>query len=95
VTRTPPPSLTAAPLPRLLALAILLLLAIFPARAVLADNRVRILFDDASDTYRPNTRIPNPPTDGCRPAVDDADDNGCVTQGEADDDGWDDEVPPP
>ncbi len=82
-----------APLPGLLGLAILLLLAIFPARAVLADNRVRVLFDDINDTYRPLTRSPNPPTDGCRPAVDDTDDNGCVTEGEADDDG-DPEEPP-
>jgi hypothetical protein len=95
VTRTRPPSLTAAPLPRLLAVVILLLLAIFPARAVLADNRVRVLFDDIRDAYRPVTRSLNPPTDGCRPAVDDTDDNGCVTQGEADDEGQNDEVPPP
>jgi hypothetical protein len=94
VTHARPRSLTAAPLPGL-ALAILLLLAIFPARAVLADNRVRILFDDINDTYRPLTRSPNPPTDGCRPAVDDTDDNGCVTEGEADDDGQDQEEPPP
>ena len=92
MTRSRPRSLTAAPLPRL-ALAILLLLAIFAAPAVLADNRVRVLFDDVNDEYRPLTRSPNPPTDGCRPAVDDTDDNGCVTEGEADDDG--EEEPPP
>jgi hypothetical protein len=73
--------------PRFFAVALALLLSIFPAREVLADNRVRILFDDVNNTYRPRTNVPNPPTDGCRPAVDDSDDNGCVTEGGEDEDG--------
>jgi hypothetical protein len=60
----------------------------FPARAARADNHVRILFDDVEDAYKPVTTQPNPPQDGCRPAVDDTDDNGCVTEaaGATDDD---------
>jgi hypothetical protein len=82
-------------LPRFFAVALLLLLSIFPAREVLADNRVRILFDDINDTYRPRTNLPNPPTDGCRPSVDDSDDNGCVTEGGEDEDGDNDPPGPP
>jgi hypothetical protein len=74
---------------RLRCLAIALLLSVVPARPVFAENRVRVLFDDIGDVYRPVTTTPSPPTDGCRPALDDSDDNGCVTQGEADDDGPD------
>jgi len=74
---------------RAAALALLLGLCFFPARAVRADARVRVLFDDINDSYDPAVRQPNPPTDGCRPAVDDSDDNGCVTEaaGSVDDDG--------
>jgi hypothetical protein len=50
--------------------------------AARADNVVRILFDDIEKRYRPLTNSPSPPTDGCRPAADDSDDNGCVTEGE-------------
>jgi hypothetical protein len=82
-------------LPQVLAVATLLLLAIFAAGSAFADNRVRILFDDVNDTYRPLTKNPNPPKDGCRPAVDDSDDNGCVTEAEADDDGQQDDPPAP
>ena len=64
---------------RVAAFALLLGLCLFAAGAVWADNQVRVLFDDVEDTYTPSTTQPNPPTDGCRPAVDDSDDNGCVT----------------
>jgi hypothetical protein len=82
-------------LPRVLAFATLVMLAIFPPRTAFADNRVRVLFDDVDDTYRPLTKNPNPPKDGCRPAVDDSDDNGCVTEAEADDDGQQGDPPAP
>jgi hypothetical protein len=82
-------------LPRLLAFTTLVMLAIFPPRSAFADNRVRVLFDDVNDTYRPVTTNPNPPKDGCRPAVDDSDDNGCVTEAEADDDGQHEDPPDP
>lgn len=74
-------------IPRVLALALLLGVCLCPARDVRADNRVRILFDDIEDAYTPLTTEPSPPTDGCRPAVDDNDDDGCVTEaaGAADD----------
>jgi hypothetical protein len=72
--------------------AVTLALLLFPAREVLADNRVRILFDDINDTYWPRTNLPNPPTDGCRPSVDDSDDNGCYTEGGEDEDG---DIDPP
>jgi hypothetical protein len=62
-----------------------------PARA---DNRVRILFDDTENTYRPRTSSPDQPTDGCRPAVDDSDDNGCVTEAAGTDDDTSDEGAP-
>jgi hypothetical protein len=60
--------------------------------AARAENRVRILFDDIEKSYRPLTKLPNPPTDGCRPAVDDSDDNGCVTEGQDLEDDSDDGV---
>jgi hypothetical protein len=63
---------------RLIAFLMLLLLTL----AAQAENRVRILFDDTNNSYRPRTHTASPPTDGCRPAVDDSDDNGCVTEGE-------------
>jgi len=78
---------------RVAAFAVLLGLCIFAAGAVLADNQVRILFDDVEDTYTPRTTQPNPPTDGCRPAVDDSDDNGCVTEGAGSIDDGGDENP--
>jgi hypothetical protein len=59
--------------------------------AARAENVVRILFDDIEKRYRPLSKSPNPPTDGCRPAVDDSDDNGCVTEGENLEDDSDDE----
>lgn len=62
------------------ALGLLVALGLFHATAARADNQVRILFDDIDDAYTPAVTQPNPPTDGCRPAVDDSDDNGCVTQ---------------
>jgi hypothetical protein len=64
---------------RLLLIALALALSGAAARA---ENRVRILFDDVEKSYRPLSKSPNPPTDGCRPAVDDSDDNGCVTEGQ-------------
>ncbi len=64
---------------RLLSIGVALALSGVAARA---DNRVRVLFDDIEKRYRPLSNSPNPPTDGCRPAVDDSDDNGCVTEGE-------------
>jgi hypothetical protein len=73
---------------RLLVIGVVLALSGTAARA---ENVVRILFDDIEKRYRPLTTSPNPPTDGCRPAVDDSDDNGCVTEGENLDDESNDE----
>jgi len=51
---------------RLLSIGVALALSGVAARA---DNRVRVLFDDIEKRYRPLSNSPNPPTDGCRPAV--------------------------
>jgi hypothetical protein len=73
---------------------VLLCSSLLLAGGARADNRVRILYDDTENTYRPRTSSPDKPTDGCRPAVDDSDDNGCVTEAAGtDDDAADEEAP--